>query len=106
MTGRFCVIGAGRMGAVHARRLTQTSTVDSVVVADVVVDRAERLAASLNCEAVPVERLIASRPTGVIIAAGTPTWSTCAWPTASRASARSRSPRTGSQTSGRHTQTA
>jgi myo-inositol 2-dehydrogenase / D-chiro-inositol 1-dehydrogenase len=56
---------------VHARRLTQTSTVDSVVVADVVVDRAERLAASLNCEAVPVERLIASRPTGVIIAAGT-----------------------------------
>jgi hypothetical protein len=28
------------MGAVHARRLTQTSTVDSVVVADVVVDRA------------------------------------------------------------------
>jgi myo-inositol 2-dehydrogenase/D-chiro-inositol 1-dehydrogenase len=71
VTGRFCVIEAGRMGAVHARRLTQASTVDSVVVADVVVDRAERLAASLNCEAVPVERLIASRPTGVIIAAGT-----------------------------------
>jgi myo-inositol 2-dehydrogenase/D-chiro-inositol 1-dehydrogenase len=59
------------MGAVHARRLAQNSTVDSVVVADVAVDRAERLAASLDCAAVSVERLLASRPAGVVIAAST-----------------------------------
>ena len=48
---RILVIGAGHMGTLHARKLSQVPGVTIVGVADIAHDRAEKLASELGCRA-------------------------------------------------------
>jgi myo-inositol 2-dehydrogenase / D-chiro-inositol 1-dehydrogenase len=50
---RVAVVGAGRMGQLHARLLASTKAVSELVVADTDVDKAKAVAESLGAEAVP-----------------------------------------------------
>jgi len=49
---RIGVAGVGRIGAYHARTLTEIDEVDSLVVADAVPARAAEVAAELHAEPV------------------------------------------------------
>ena len=50
---RVAVVGAGRMGQLHARLLASTKAVGKLVIADADVDRAKAVAEVLGAEAVP-----------------------------------------------------
>lgn len=69
---RIGLVGAGRIGAFHARTLIGLPVVDSVVVADAEPCRAEETARRLGAETAPdVDALFASGLDGVVIAAST-----------------------------------
>jgi len=65
---RIAVIGAGRMGALHARTLADLPEVEELVIADVDASRAVRLAADLGCRVSDLDAVWAMQPTGVVIA--------------------------------------
>lgn len=69
---RITVVGAGRIGALHARSLTRLPNVE-VKVADRDPARAETLAASLGCRSVGLEEIWSGAPAGVVIASPSPT---------------------------------
>jgi myo-inositol 2-dehydrogenase/D-chiro-inositol 1-dehydrogenase len=70
---RIGVLGAGRIGAFHARSLAANPLVDRLVVADVDQERAERVAAELDAEAAasPGE-VFGAGVDAVVVAAATP----------------------------------
>ncbi|WP_028927483.1 Gfo/Idh/MocA family protein [Pseudonocardia acaciae] len=71
---RLGLIGLGRIGAFHARTLSELDTVDSLVVTDAMAARTERVASELNAEpAESAEKLLAAGVDGVLIAAATDT---------------------------------
>ncbi len=66
------VVGAGRIGSLHAGNLEQLPLVDQVVVADSAPGRAQELAARLGVEAAESPaRMIAGGIDGLVIAVGT-----------------------------------
>ncbi len=65
------LLGAGRIGTLHAANLRALAGVE-VLIADVEPARAQRVAADVGCSAVAdAEELFARDPDGVVIAAGT-----------------------------------
>jgi|SRR4051812_2093386 myo-inositol 2-dehydrogenase/D-chiro-inositol 1-dehydrogenase len=68
---RVALIGAGRIGALHARLLTGTPGVDGLVVADAVPDRAADVARQVKAEAAPTIEAAIAGADAVVIAAAT-----------------------------------
>ena len=70
---RIGLVGAGRIGAFHARTLRDLEEIETVVLTDADADRARTVAQGLGIEAVDdVEALVSSGVDGVTIAAATP----------------------------------
>lgn len=70
---RIGLVGVGRIGAFHAKTLAALDSVDEVVVTDVDLEAAKRVAAGLGLQAAPnVETLLASGVDGFVIATATP----------------------------------
>ncbi len=67
---RIGLIGAGRIGALHARLLASLEGVDELLVADIEPSRAAQAAATVGATSMDVETLIAAAD-GVVIAAAT-----------------------------------
>ncbi|HEX3787798.1 MAG TPA: Gfo/Idh/MocA family oxidoreductase [Pseudonocardiaceae bacterium] len=69
---RLGLIGAGRIGARHARTVRDIAGVDAVLVADVDTSRAEEVARSLDIDAAPtVDAVFGADLDGVVITAAT-----------------------------------
>ena len=68
---RIGLIGAGRIGTLHARLLKSLEGVDELVVADAEPARATGLAAAVGATAVPDVRTLIGSVDGVVIAAAT-----------------------------------
>jgi myo-inositol 2-dehydrogenase / D-chiro-inositol 1-dehydrogenase len=66
---RVAVLGAGRIGALHARLLAESQEVERVIVADELPERAEEVAESVGGEARAIEDAIATADCTVITAA-------------------------------------
>jgi len=66
---RVTVLGAGRIGALHATLLAAHPDVETVVVADERPERAEEVAASVSGEAAPIDGAIEAADATVITAA-------------------------------------
>lgn len=64
-------MGAGRIGALHGRTLADHDAVETVIVGDVEVGRAEALARELGGEHGKIEAVLEARPDAVVIAAST-----------------------------------
>lgn len=69
---RVAVIGAGRIGALHARSLGGLGGVD-LEIADGDRARAEKLASALGCRSVDLDAIWREKPAGVVIASPSPT---------------------------------
>jgi myo-inositol 2-dehydrogenase/D-chiro-inositol 1-dehydrogenase len=70
---RIGVLGAGRIGALHARTLAANPLVDGLVVSDPDRPRAERLGAELGARHAPSsEALVAAGVDALVVAAATP----------------------------------
>ena len=67
---RFALIGAGRIGIMHARLLAGTPGVDELLVADAMPDRAETAAREVGEHRVPRRELGVAVAVGVPVAAG------------------------------------
>src|SRR5215470_8309826 len=66
------LLGAGRMGAFHARVLAQSALVDGLSIADADVDRAAALAEELNAQCRPTpEDVVSGGVDALVIAAAT-----------------------------------
>lgn len=68
---RIAVVGTGRIGSCHAETLTRMEAVDSVVLADLDLDRARVQAAKLGAEPVELSDLFTADLDGVVIASPT-----------------------------------
>ena len=68
---RVALIGAGRIGALHARLLSGTTGVDELTVADAVAERATEVAAQVGATAAPSIEAALDRADAVVIAAAT-----------------------------------
>jgi myo-inositol 2-dehydrogenase/D-chiro-inositol 1-dehydrogenase len=68
---RFGVIGLGRMGAVHARTLTELDGVDHVLVCDELPDVAERVGSELGLDVSGSAKELMDEVDAVVIAAAT-----------------------------------
>jgi myo-inositol 2-dehydrogenase / D-chiro-inositol 1-dehydrogenase len=66
---RIGLLGAGRIGSLHARLLTEHPDVDQLLVADVDAAGAERVAADVGGRAAPLEQVIDGADAAVITAA-------------------------------------
>jgi myo-inositol 2-dehydrogenase / D-chiro-inositol 1-dehydrogenase len=66
------LLGAGRIGALHAGVLARDPGVDTILVGDADRGRAESVARDVGGEAGKIEEVLESRPDAVIIAASTP----------------------------------
>jgi myo-inositol 2-dehydrogenase/D-chiro-inositol 1-dehydrogenase len=66
------LLGAGRIGALHAGVLANDPGVDQILVGDADSERAEAVAGRVGGEAGPIEAVLASGPDAVVIAASTP----------------------------------
>ena len=66
------LLGAGRIGALHAGVLANDPGVDQILVGDADPERAEAVAGRVGGEAGPIEAVLASGPDAVVIAASTP----------------------------------
>src|SRR5262249_62366085 len=67
------LLGAGRIGAFHARVLAQSALVDGLSIADADVDRAAALAGALNAQCRPTpEDVVSGGVDALVIAAATP----------------------------------
>jgi len=69
---RVGLLGAGRIGAVHAGVLAGDPGVDEILVGDADMRRAEDVAGEVGGEAGRIEAVLESRPDAVVIAASTP----------------------------------
>jgi myo-inositol 2-dehydrogenase/D-chiro-inositol 1-dehydrogenase len=69
---RFGILGAGRIGNVHARTIARCGRASVAYVADAIPAAAEKLAASVGAKAASVEAVIAARDVDAILI-GTPT---------------------------------
>ena len=68
---RVGLLGAGRIGALHAGVLAGDPGVDALMVGDVDAGRAKALAGELGGESGSIEEVLESRPDAVVIAAST-----------------------------------
>lgn len=69
---RIGIVGVGRIGTFHAETIRNLADVDSLVLADVQLDRAKQVAATLDVEwAETIDKLLSSGLDGLIIAAAT-----------------------------------
>jgi myo-inositol 2-dehydrogenase / D-chiro-inositol 1-dehydrogenase len=66
------LLGAGRIGALHAGVLASDPGVDQILVGDADPERAEAVARRVGGESGPIEAVLASGPDAVVIAASTP----------------------------------
>jgi myo-inositol 2-dehydrogenase / D-chiro-inositol 1-dehydrogenase len=66
------LLGAGRIGAMHAGGLAGDSRVEEILVGDADPQRAERVAAEVGGEAGSIEDILDTQPDAVVIAASTP----------------------------------
>jgi myo-inositol 2-dehydrogenase / D-chiro-inositol 1-dehydrogenase len=66
------LLGAGRIGALHAGVLARDPGVDTILVGDADPERAESVAGEVGGEAGKIEDVLDSRPDAVVIAASTP----------------------------------
>ena len=66
------LLGAGRIGALHAGVLANDPGVDQILVGDADQERAEEVAGKVGGEAGPIEAVLESGPDAVVIAASTP----------------------------------
>jgi myo-inositol 2-dehydrogenase/D-chiro-inositol 1-dehydrogenase len=69
---RFGILGAGRIGNVHARTIAGSGRASVAYVADAIPDAATRLAAAVGAKAAPVDEIIAAKDVDAILI-GTPT---------------------------------
>ncbi|HVW91034.1 MAG TPA: inositol 2-dehydrogenase [Devosia sp.] len=69
---RFGILGAGRIGTVHARTIAASGRASVAFVADAVPEAAQRLAASVGAKVASVNDIIASREVDAVLI-GTPT---------------------------------
>jgi myo-inositol 2-dehydrogenase / D-chiro-inositol 1-dehydrogenase len=69
---RVGLLGAGRIGALHAGVLARDPDVDTILVGDAAPERAESVAREVGGEAGKIEQVLDSRPDAVVIAASTP----------------------------------
>ncbi len=67
MTVRFGLLGAGRIGKVHAKAVSSNPTAQLVAVADAVAMAAGDLAHQYNCEVRSVEQILASKDIDAVI---------------------------------------
>jgi myo-inositol 2-dehydrogenase/D-chiro-inositol 1-dehydrogenase len=68
---RFALLGAGRIGQLHARLLSATPGVDELLVADALGERATEVAAAVGATAVPSLDAALAQADAVVIAAAT-----------------------------------
>lgn len=68
---KIAVIGAGRIGRMHARFISENPEVDELLVADADAARAEAVAEEVGGEAVEIEEAVASGLDAVVLAAST-----------------------------------
>jgi myo-inositol 2-dehydrogenase/D-chiro-inositol 1-dehydrogenase len=68
---RIALLGAGRIGQLHARLLTATPGVDSLVVADTIADRAAAVGAAVGATVAPSLEAALDGVDAVVIAAAT-----------------------------------
>jgi myo-inositol 2-dehydrogenase / D-chiro-inositol 1-dehydrogenase len=68
---RVALLGAGRIGRLHARLLTATPGVDELVIADALPDRAAEAAAEVHARTVPTLEAALDEADAVVIAAAT-----------------------------------
>ena len=68
---RFALLGAGRIGQMHARLLAATAGVDELVIADAMADRAIEVAAAVRATAAPSLDAALDSADAVVIAAAT-----------------------------------
>src|SRR5829696_9805943 len=66
------LLGAGRIGVLHAGVLARDPGVDEILVGDADPQRAEEVAQEVGGEAGRIEVVLGSRPDAVVIAASTP----------------------------------
>ena len=60
MTVRFAILGAGRIGQVHARAVTSTPIATLVAIADPVADAAQKVADAYGCDIRSIDEIAAS----------------------------------------------
>ena len=60
MTVRFAILGAGRIGQVHARAVASTEGASLVAIADPVAEAAERVASGYGCDIRAIDEIAAS----------------------------------------------
>lgn len=70
---RMAVLGAGRIGAIHAANAAANARAALVAISDPAIEPAEALARSLSCEAVPDAASVIARPDIDAVVIGTPT---------------------------------
>jgi len=68
---KVALLGAGRIGRMHARLLSETPEVDQLIVADADPDRAVEVAATVGATAAPTIDAALDEADGVVIAAAT-----------------------------------
>src|SRR5215212_10592264 len=66
------LLGAGRIGALHAGVLANDPGVNEILVGDADPQRAQKVAGEIGGEAGRIEAVLGSRPDAVVIAASTP----------------------------------
>ena len=66
MTVRFAILGAGRLGQVHARAVTSTPDATLVAIADPVADAAQRVADAYGCDIRSIDEIAASDDVGAV----------------------------------------
>ena len=66
MTVRFAILGAGRIGQVHARAVTSTPDATLVAIADPVADAAQRVADAYGCDLRSIDEIAASDDVGAV----------------------------------------
>jgi myo-inositol 2-dehydrogenase/D-chiro-inositol 1-dehydrogenase len=65
------LIGAGRIGAMHARLLSALEGVDDLLITDVVMERASAVAAEVGAQAIPSVDVLLDAADAIVIAAAT-----------------------------------
>ncbi len=69
MTVRIAIIGAGHMGCLHAKNLSQDERVEVVAIADIALDRAQKAAAEYGClPCASLDEIFALEPDAVYVA--------------------------------------
>lgn len=66
MTVKFAILGAGRIGQVHARAVTSTPDATLVAIADPVADAAQRVADAYGCDIRSIDEIAASDDVGAV----------------------------------------